>query len=97
MDALSLQLATPPPAPPTVSGAPHDLPQPRLEAPPFEGKLQRDAFVKQEIDADEALRSFIDRARTIATVRSDSLRVPQLPTDPELASPVGGGGPVSGS
>ena len=89
MDALSLQVASPPPAPPVVSGAPYDHPQPKLEAPPFEGKLPRDAFVRAEVDADAALRSFIERARTIATVRGDSLRVPQLPTDPALASPVG--------
>ena len=89
MDALSLQLAGSPPTPPVVSGAPYDVPQPEMEAPPFEGKLQRDAFVRAEVDANEALQSFIDRARTIASVRGDSLRVPQLPTDPALASPMG--------
>ena len=50
MDALSLQAAGPSPTPPVISGAPYNVPQPELEAPPFEGKLQRDAFVRAEID-----------------------------------------------
>ena len=89
MDAIELQRLTPPPAPPVISGAPYDHPQPRLEAPPFEGQLQRDAFVSSKVDANAALRSFIERARTISTVRGDSMRIPQLPADPRLASPLG--------
>ena len=89
MDAIELQRLVPPPTPPMISGAPYQHPQPRLEAPPFEGRLQRDAFVRTHVDADEALRSFIARARTISTVRGDSLRVPPLPADAKLASPLG--------
>ena len=88
MDAIELQRLVPPPTPPVISGAPYSVPQPRLEAPPFEGKLQRDAFVSTKVDGNAALRSFIERARTISTVRGDSLRVPPLPADPELASPL---------
>ena len=90
MDAIELQRLVPPPTPPVITGAPYQHTQPELEAPPFEGQVQRDAFVHVEVDADEALRSFIERARTISTVRGDSLQIPQLPArDPKLASPFG--------
>ena len=89
MDAIELQRLVPAPTPPMITGAPYNVPQPRLEAPPFEGQLQRDAFISAKVDGNAALRSFIERARTISTIRGDSLRVPQLPADPKLASPLG--------
>ena len=89
MEALSLQLAGGSTVPPVISGAPYDVPQPRLEAPPFEGKLQRDAFVNVEVDGDAALRSFIERARSISTARGDSLMLPPMPSDPRMSSPMG--------
>ena len=89
MDAIELQLggvvATPPPRTPV----PAPLQQPKLEAPPFEGRLQRDAFISQEVDGDAALRSFIERARMIAKADGESLHLPPLPADARLASPIG--------
>ena len=88
MDAIELQNLMAGPAPLPLAPVAPPQPEPKLEAPPFEGQLQRDTFVKAEVDGDEALRSFIERARTIAMVRGDGLRVPALPHDPRLASPL---------
>jgi hypothetical protein len=59
-----------------------------MEAPPFEGKLQQDAFVSPPVDANRALESFIDRARVITTFTGEGLQLPPLPADPSLSSPL---------
>jgi len=89
MDAIELHLGGLLSAPPPRAPVPAPLPQPKLEAPPFEGRLQRDAFISQRVDADEALQSFIDRARMISKARGESLRLPPLPADARMASPLG--------
>ena len=89
MDAIELHLGGLNAAPPPRAPVPAPLVQPELEAPPFEGTLQRDAFIRPQVNPDEALNSFIERARMITKARGDSLKLPPLPTDPQLASPLG--------
>jgi hypothetical protein len=90
MDAIDLHLGGMTAAPPARASepAPQTPAQPRLEAPPFEGKLQRDAFVSSTVDGNAALRSFIERARVITTFTGESLELPPLPADAGLASPL---------
>jgi hypothetical protein len=89
MDTIELQPGGAMTAPAPRAPVPAPQPHPRLEAPPFEGRIQRDAFVSAEVDGDAALRSFIERARTIAQARGDSLQLPPLTQNARLASPLG--------
>jgi hypothetical protein len=60
----------------------------RLEAPPFEGRLQQDAFARPPQVGDDALALFAHLVRDLVPMKVAS-SAPPVGGDPTLSSPLG--------
>jgi len=69
----------PPPAP---------VPQYALEAPPFEGSLQHDAFARPPQVGDDAIELFAHLVRDLVPLKAAAAPAP-VPANPLLSSPLG--------
>jgi hypothetical protein len=88
MDAISSTHNTTPHL--AASGGPARIGDYRLEAAPFEGRLQRDAFVRPQVDGDQVVHEFIARARSTASAGARGPEAHVLNgADPRLSSPRG--------
>ena len=67
---------------------PPPVPQYRLEAPPFEGRLQEDAFARPPQVGDDALTLFAHLVRDLVPLKVAHSGTP-VGGDPKLSSPLG--------
>ena len=67
--------------------APAPATQYRLEAPPFEGRLQQDAFARPPQVGDDALALFANLVRNLVPLKAAASAPPA--GDPKLSSPLG--------